>query len=138
MDIMEVFKPDMYVTLCISNINLNSSLSAIEKSVNVSNRMFQSCLERHHKSEVVNIYYFLIFCCTCNVLCAWSVNQILVLSLVFDIVLNWIILYNFHRYCVLYCFNEFQIVIFSIILMIYLFVFYYELYINYVDRNFFF
>lgn len=55
MDIMEVFKPDMYITLCISNINANSSLSAIEKSVNISNRLFHSCLERHHKSHV-NIY----------------------------------------------------------------------------------
>jgi len=57
MDIMEVFKPTMYVTLSISDINLDSSPSAIEKSVNISNRLFKSCLERHHKSEV-SIYLF--------------------------------------------------------------------------------
>lgn len=49
---MEVFKPSMYVTLCISQTNLDSSPSAIEKSVNVSNRLFKSCLERHFQSEV--------------------------------------------------------------------------------------
>jgi len=53
MDIMEVFKPTMYVTLCISDINVHSSFSAIEKSVNVSNRLFKSCLERHHRSKVL-------------------------------------------------------------------------------------
>ncbi|XP_022171479.1 queuine tRNA-ribosyltransferase accessory subunit 2 [Myzus persicae] len=53
MDIMEVFKPTMYVTLSISDINLDSSPSAIEKSVNISNRLFKSCLERHHKSEAL-------------------------------------------------------------------------------------
>ncbi|KAL4112322.1 hypothetical protein QTP88_016134 [Uroleucon formosanum] len=53
MDIIEVFKPTMYVTLCISDINLNSSFSAIEKSVNISNRLFKSCLEQHHQSEVL-------------------------------------------------------------------------------------
>lgn len=55
---MEVFKPNMYVTLCISDTNLHSSFSVIEKSVNVSNRLFKSCLERHHQSEV-NIDLFL-------------------------------------------------------------------------------
>ncbi|XP_060834523.1 queuine tRNA-ribosyltransferase accessory subunit 2 [Rhopalosiphum padi] len=53
MDIIEVFKPTMYVTLSISDINLDSSPSAIEKSVNISNRLFKSCLERHHQSEVL-------------------------------------------------------------------------------------
>lgn len=52
MDIIEVFKPTMYVTLSISDINLDSSPSAIEKSVNITNRLFKSCLERHHQSEV--------------------------------------------------------------------------------------
>jgi len=59
MDIVEVFKPNMYVTLCISDINLHSSFSAIEKSVNVSNRLFKSCLDRHNQSEV-NIYLLLL------------------------------------------------------------------------------
>lgn len=58
MDIIEVFKPTMYVTLSISGINLDSSPSAIEKSVNNSNRLFKSCLERHHQSEV-SIYFFI-------------------------------------------------------------------------------
>jgi len=53
MDIIEVFKPTMYVTLSISDINLDSSPSAIEKSVNISNRLFKSCLEQHHQSEVL-------------------------------------------------------------------------------------
>lgn len=55
MDMMEVFKPNMYVTLCVSDINLESKPSAIEKSVNISNRLFTSCMERHKQSEV-NIY----------------------------------------------------------------------------------
>lgn len=55
MDIIEVFKPTMYVTLSMSDTDWNSSSSVIEKSVNVSNRLFKSCLERHHQSEV-NIY----------------------------------------------------------------------------------
>lgn len=58
MDIIEVFKPNMYVTLGISDINFDSSYSAIEKSVNISNRLFKSCLERHRQSEV-NSYSFL-------------------------------------------------------------------------------
>lgn len=49
---MEVFKPNMYVTLSFSGINSKSSHSAIEKSVNITNRLFKSCLERHHQSEV--------------------------------------------------------------------------------------
>lgn len=49
---MEVFKPNMYVTLCVSDINLESKPSAIEKSVNISNRLFISCMERHKQSEV--------------------------------------------------------------------------------------
>lgn len=53
---MEVFKPNMYVALCISDINIKSSYSAIEKSVNISNRLFKSCLERHHQSEVNSSY----------------------------------------------------------------------------------
>lgn len=59
MDTMEVFKPNMYVTLCISDTNLNSPFSAIEKSVNISNRLFKSCLERHHQSEVNICLYVL-------------------------------------------------------------------------------
>lgn len=55
MDIMEVFKPNMYITLCISDTDLDSSTSVIEKSVNISNRLFKSCLERHHGSNV-NMY----------------------------------------------------------------------------------
>lgn len=55
MDIMEVFKPNMYVTLSVSETNLDSSSSTIEKSVNMSNRLFKSCLERHLQSEV-NIF----------------------------------------------------------------------------------
>ncbi|XP_025420576.1 queuine tRNA-ribosyltransferase accessory subunit 2, partial [Sipha flava] len=53
MDIIEVFKPNMYVTLSISDTDWDSSYSLIEKSVNISNRLFMSCLERHHKSEVL-------------------------------------------------------------------------------------
>lgn len=55
---MEVFKPNIYVTLCFSDINFNSSYSAIEKSVNISNRLFKSCLKIHRQSEV-NSYLFL-------------------------------------------------------------------------------
>lgn len=58
MDIIEVFKPNMYVTLSISDTDWNSSHSHVEKSVNISNRLFVSCLERHRKSEV-NIYSYL-------------------------------------------------------------------------------
>jgi len=53
MDMMEVFKPSIYVTLCISDVNIDSSPSAIEKSVNISNRLFKSCLDRHHQSEAL-------------------------------------------------------------------------------------
>lgn len=53
---MEVFKPNMYITLCFSGINSKSSHSAIEKSVNITNRLFKSCLERHHESEV-NVFF---------------------------------------------------------------------------------
>jgi len=59
---MEVFKPSIYVTLCISDVNIDSSPSAIEKSVNISNRLFKSCLDRHHQSEVnicLLLYFFL-------------------------------------------------------------------------------
>lgn len=55
---MEIFKPSMYVTLSYSGTNLESSPSAIEKSVNISNRLFKSCMDRHHQSEV-NLYIFI-------------------------------------------------------------------------------
>ncbi|XP_050422309.1 queuine tRNA-ribosyltransferase accessory subunit 2 isoform X1 [Adelges cooleyi] len=53
MEIMEVFKPDMYVTLCISDTNLDSSPSSIEKSVNLSNRLFEQCFKLHKQSEIL-------------------------------------------------------------------------------------
>lgn len=56
MDIMEVFRPNMYVTLSFSDTNFDSSHSSIEKSVNLTNRFFKSCLERHGQSEV-NMYF---------------------------------------------------------------------------------
>lgn len=55
---MEVFKPNMFVTLCFSDVNVDSSPSAVEKSVNISNRLFQSCFERHQESEVIEYFYF--------------------------------------------------------------------------------
>lgn len=60
MDIIEVFKPNMYVTLSMSDTDWDSSPSVVEKSVNVSNRLFKSCLNRHQESYV-NIYYIFLF-----------------------------------------------------------------------------
>lgn len=53
---MEVFKPSMYVALSYSGIHLDSTPSAIEKSVNISNRIFKSCMDLHRQSEV-NIFF---------------------------------------------------------------------------------
>ncbi|XP_050538429.1 queuine tRNA-ribosyltransferase accessory subunit 2 [Daktulosphaira vitifoliae] len=53
MHFMEAFKPSLYVTLCVSETDMNSSPSSIEKSVNLTNRIFEQSLKYHNESKIL-------------------------------------------------------------------------------------
>ncbi|XP_012256268.2 queuine tRNA-ribosyltransferase accessory subunit 2 isoform X2 [Athalia rosae] len=53
MDLVEAFKPDLYMTLCDGDTDMNSSSKRIRKSVERSKKMFERCLHRHNSSAVL-------------------------------------------------------------------------------------
>lgn len=53
MDIVESFKPDMYVLLSDGDTNISSSEKRILKSVNNSLHFYKECLKRHRNSSVL-------------------------------------------------------------------------------------
>lgn len=53
MDIIEAFKPDMYVALCDGDTNRNSSQKRVSKAMQTSAAFFEKCLIRHSSSEVL-------------------------------------------------------------------------------------
>lgn len=59
MDIVETFKPDMYVTLADSDTDINSSNKRIFKAIERSKIQFEQCLQIHLKSDVLNKKGFL-------------------------------------------------------------------------------
>ncbi|KAF3424089.1 hypothetical protein E2986_09780 [Frieseomelitta varia] len=53
MDIIETFKPDMYVALCDGDTNIDSSRKRISKSVENSLTFFEQCFIKHSSSEAL-------------------------------------------------------------------------------------
>ncbi|XP_069700890.1 queuine tRNA-ribosyltransferase accessory subunit 2 [Periplaneta americana] len=53
MDMIEAFQPDMYQVLCDGDTNLTSSNKRVQKSMERSIAMFDKCIARHEKSEVL-------------------------------------------------------------------------------------
>ncbi|KAK9298936.1 hypothetical protein QLX08_007912 [Tetragonisca angustula] len=53
MDIIETFKPDMYVALCDGDTNIDSSRKRISKSVESSMTFFEQCFIKHSSSEAL-------------------------------------------------------------------------------------
>ncbi|XP_023287735.1 queuine tRNA-ribosyltransferase accessory subunit 2 isoform X2 [Orussus abietinus] len=53
MDIVEAYKPDLYVALCDGDTNSTSSSKRISKAVERSKMFLEQCLQRHNSSEVL-------------------------------------------------------------------------------------
>lgn len=51
MDLMEKFKPDVYVSLCDGSTDEYSTPKRLVKAVEKSNKLFEKCLDRHLKSS---------------------------------------------------------------------------------------
>lgn len=49
---MELFKPDMYQTLCDGETDENSSKKRLNKCIDKSKKFLKECLEYHYNSEV--------------------------------------------------------------------------------------
>jgi queuine tRNA-ribosyltransferase subunit QTRTD1 len=59
MNTVEIFKPDLYVTLCDGDTNKYSSHKRINKAVEKSKAFFERCLKRHMESNVLKNKGFL-------------------------------------------------------------------------------
>lgn len=53
MDVIETFKPDMYVALCDGDTNTNSSKKRVSNSVRNSMTFFDQCFIKHSSSEAL-------------------------------------------------------------------------------------
>ncbi|CAL7935665.1 unnamed protein product [Xylocopa violacea] len=53
MDIVEAFRPDMYVALCDGDTNINSSKKRVSKAVQRSMTFFEQCFAKHSSSEML-------------------------------------------------------------------------------------
>lgn len=53
MDIVEAFKPDLYIALCDGDTNIDSSKKRVTKAVKRSKTLFDQCLTRHSISEAL-------------------------------------------------------------------------------------
>ncbi|XP_017881512.1 queuine tRNA-ribosyltransferase accessory subunit 2, partial [Ceratina calcarata] len=53
MDVVEAFKPDMYVALCDGDTNKNSSKKRLSKAVQRSETFFEQCLIKHSSSKAL-------------------------------------------------------------------------------------
>ncbi|XP_076760790.1 queuine tRNA-ribosyltransferase accessory subunit 2 [Xylocopa sonorina] len=53
MDIVEAFKPDMYVALCDGDTNINSSRKRMSKAVQRSITFFDQCFTKHSSSKML-------------------------------------------------------------------------------------
>ena len=58
-NIVEAFKPDIYVSLCDADTDEKSSSRRIDKSLERSKNQFFQCLERHDSSEILKSKGFL-------------------------------------------------------------------------------
>lgn len=59
MDIVETFKPDLYVTLCDGDTDINSSHKRISKTVERSKKLFERCFDHHQNSATLKNKGFL-------------------------------------------------------------------------------
>ncbi|OXU32290.1 hypothetical protein TSAR_007066 [Trichomalopsis sarcophagae] len=59
MNIAEIFKPDMYVTLCDGDTDQDSSSKRISKTIERSKVLFEKCLTRHLTSDILKNKGFL-------------------------------------------------------------------------------
>lgn len=59
MNIVETFKPDVYVTLCDGDTNVNSRQKRITKSLETSKKLFTKCYQKHKESNVLRNKGFL-------------------------------------------------------------------------------
>lgn len=53
MDVIETFKPDMYVALCDGDTNIDSSKKRVSNSVQNSMKFFDQCFTKHSSSEAL-------------------------------------------------------------------------------------
>lgn len=53
MNVIETFKPDMYVALCDGDTNINSSKRRVSNSVQSSMTFFNECFNKHSSSEAL-------------------------------------------------------------------------------------
>ena len=53
MDMMEVFKPDIYMTLSDADTDVNSTSKRVSKSVERTKKLFDKCLKRHLNSDIL-------------------------------------------------------------------------------------
>ena len=59
MDVAEIFKPDVYVTLCDGDTDKDSGQKRITKAIDRSQVLFERCLDRHTNSNVLKNKGFL-------------------------------------------------------------------------------
>lgn len=59
MNIVETFKPDLYVTLCDGDTDINSSQKRISKTIERSKKLFEKCLDQHLNSSILKNKGFL-------------------------------------------------------------------------------
>lgn len=52
MELMESLKPDMYISLCDGDTNINSSKKRILNSARTTNEAFRYCYDQHVSSPV--------------------------------------------------------------------------------------
>lgn len=53
MELVQAFKPDIYVALCDGDTNINSGAKRISKAVNRSKNLLEQCLNIHLNSETL-------------------------------------------------------------------------------------
>jgi queuine tRNA-ribosyltransferase subunit QTRTD1 len=53
MEIVQIYKPDLYVALCDGDTNINSSTKRVTKAINRSRTLLEQCLDIHLSSDVL-------------------------------------------------------------------------------------
>jgi len=53
MELVQVYKPDLYVALCDGDTNINSSAKRVSKAVRRSKTLLEQCLDIHLRSDIL-------------------------------------------------------------------------------------
>ncbi|KAH0946504.1 hypothetical protein HN011_003238 [Eciton burchellii] len=53
MEIVQIYKPDLYVALCDGDTNINSSTKRVTKAINRSRTLLEQCLDIHLSSDIL-------------------------------------------------------------------------------------